>query len=571
MNSIDVFTFSIYFLVLIFIGIWAFLRTKSSGDYFLANRRFGRVLMIAQAFGIGTNTNQPVAVAGASYTIGLAGIWYQWLWLFVTPFFWLIAPIYRRLRYVTMADFFRERYGNTLGLYYTLFGFVYFCLNIGILLKGAGLTLEIILGGAISERQFILAAPIIFMILGLAGGLIGTVFSDLLQGLFMLAFTLFFTIAGIISVGGMAGLHENLPDHMFGLVAPQEVTVYFVIMAVINGLVGIVVLPHHMAIGGAGKSEIACRIGWTYGNLFKRFASIGWAFIGIVAAVRIAGLEMENREMTFGLMAKELLSPGFLGMFTAVITASVMSTFNGFMIHSSALLTRNLYKDYFHPAATDERLLLVGRFSSIITVVVGVLFAFAMDSVVGGIVQIWKLMAYIGLSFWFGILWKRTNRYGVWWSTVVMITLSLYAHHFLHWSLPQEITLYLIAGFVTIIIASRLTSSEPEDALHSFYTLLETPVGQEETLERQGIEIKLKGISEGAVAGGSARKLSWFERILKLDNSCEDEGDGLLLLDLFKSPLNYRRHRIDILGFGVTVIVVAGIMLLMIVLAGIGR
>ena len=568
MSSYDIITFGIYALVLVFIGVWAFLKTKSSGDYFLANRRFGRVLMIAQAFGIGTNTNQPVTVAGASYTNGLAGIWYQWLWLFTTPFFWLIAPIYRRLRYITMADFFRERFGNKLGFYYTLFGFIYFCLNIGILLKGAGLTLEIILDGLITERQFILVTPVIFMVLGLVGGLIGTVYADLLQGLLMLGFTVFLTIAGIMAVGGFTGLHGHLPEQMFSLAASQEVTIYFVIMAIINGLVGIVVLPHHMAIGGSGKSEIACRVGWTYGNLFKRFASIGWAFIGIVAAVRFTGLGIENREMTFGLMAKDLLPSGLLGLFVAVIISSVMSTFNGFMIHSSALLTRNIYKDYLHQAAKEARLLLVGRLSSIITVMIGMLFALSIDSVVDGLVQIWKLMAYIGLSFWFGILWKRTNRYGVWASTAVMISLSVYAHYILHWPLPQEITLYLSAGVLTIIFISRFTPAEPESALKSFYTLLTTPVGQEHLLEAQGIEIKLKGVSESAGMDASQGKVSWLATLLKLDNS--DDESGLILVELGKYPMNYRRFRTDILGFAVSVIIVVVVMLSMVVLAAIG-
>jgi hypothetical protein len=31
-----------------------------------------------------------------------------------TPFFWLVAPVYRRLRYVTLGNFFQERSGSLL-------------------------------------------------------------------------------------------------------------------------------------------------------------------------------------------------------------------------------------------------------------------------------------------------------------------------------------------------------------------------------------------------------------------------------------------------------------------------
>ena len=38
----------------------------------------GKILMITQALGTGTHSDQAAGVAGAAYTTGLAGIWYQW-------------------------------------------------------------------------------------------------------------------------------------------------------------------------------------------------------------------------------------------------------------------------------------------------------------------------------------------------------------------------------------------------------------------------------------------------------------------------------------------------------------
>ena len=88
-----------YFIGITGIGVWAYKKVKNTGDYFMGGRSFGKVLTIFHAFGVGTHTDQPVTVAGACSEIGLAGIWYQWLYLFATPFYWLLAPIYRRLIY----------------------------------------------------------------------------------------------------------------------------------------------------------------------------------------------------------------------------------------------------------------------------------------------------------------------------------------------------------------------------------------------------------------------------------------------------------------------------------------
>jgi SSS family solute:Na+ symporter len=62
-----------YFIGITDVGLWTYKKIKSSADYFMGNRRFGKILMIVQAFGVGTHTDQPVSVAVASYTTGLAG------------------------------------------------------------------------------------------------------------------------------------------------------------------------------------------------------------------------------------------------------------------------------------------------------------------------------------------------------------------------------------------------------------------------------------------------------------------------------------------------------------------
>lgn len=84
---------------------------------------------------------------------------------------------------------------------------------------------------------------------------------------------------------------------MFSFVAPKEVTLFFIVMVVFNGLVGVVVEPHHMAIGGAGKSELNCRTGWTYGNFVKRLATLGWAFIGVLLQhfIQVWTMQIVNR------------------------------------------------------------------------------------------------------------------------------------------------------------------------------------------------------------------------------------------------------------------------------------
>ena len=93
LHWLDWIVLGLYFLFTLCLGMWTMSKIKNSGDFFMGGRRFGKILMIAQAFGVGTHTDQPVTVSGAAYQSGLAGIWYQWIFMFSTPFFWIIAPV----------------------------------------------------------------------------------------------------------------------------------------------------------------------------------------------------------------------------------------------------------------------------------------------------------------------------------------------------------------------------------------------------------------------------------------------------------------------------------------------
>ena len=74
-------------------------RVKDTEGFFMGNRRFGKSLMVAQALTTGTRADYAIGVVGASYEIGMDGIWYQWMYIFSTPLFWLLSPIFRRMRY----------------------------------------------------------------------------------------------------------------------------------------------------------------------------------------------------------------------------------------------------------------------------------------------------------------------------------------------------------------------------------------------------------------------------------------------------------------------------------------
>ena len=100
-----------YLIIITAIGLIVGYRVRQTGEYFLGGRRFGPWLMMGQSFGVGTHAEMPVALAGAVYSLGASAIWFQWKNLFITPFYWLMAPVFRRIRRTTMAELTEDRYG----------------------------------------------------------------------------------------------------------------------------------------------------------------------------------------------------------------------------------------------------------------------------------------------------------------------------------------------------------------------------------------------------------------------------------------------------------------------------
>ena len=178
----------IYLLGVTILGIKIGKRIKGSADFFMP-RRFGKGMMMMHAFGTGTASDQAVVVSSASFKNGLSGIWFQWLWLFCTPFYWLIAPIFRRLRAITTADVYALRFGSSVAVLFSIIGVIGLSLKIGLMLKGAGALIDAGTAGAISTDLAIPIVAVLFVIYGAAGGMSAAIITDYIQGVLTIIFS----------------------------------------------------------------------------------------------------------------------------------------------------------------------------------------------------------------------------------------------------------------------------------------------------------------------------------------------------------------------------------------------
>ncbi len=112
LSLLDIIAVVGYFSIVIYIGFWAMRRIKNQEDYFLAGRRFGKLIQTFAAFGQATSASTSVNATTTTVANGASGIWGSLSYVFATPIFWMTSPWYRRLRLLTMGDFFEDRYGS---------------------------------------------------------------------------------------------------------------------------------------------------------------------------------------------------------------------------------------------------------------------------------------------------------------------------------------------------------------------------------------------------------------------------------------------------------------------------
>ena len=509
----DLVALGLYFVVIVAVGVWS-ARQVTGMDDFVMPRRFGKLFMIFFAFGAGTHSDQAVSVASKTYTNGVSGIWYQWLWLFASPFYWLIAPFMRRFRALTTADVFELRYNQSVAMLYALVSLALYSVNIGVMLKGSSAVIEASTGSTVNAEWAIALMTVLFVVYGIAGGLGAAIVTDLIQGVLTIFFSFLLLPFVLHAVGGMAGLRESLPQiapdrSMLSLVAPEDIGVFYIAVIALNGLVGIVTQPHTMGNCAAGRTELDGQVGFMCGNMIKRVCTIAWCLTGLAGVAYFAGSDI-HPDNVFGQIAHDFLPgilPGLLGLFLAGLLASVMSSCDAFMVSSAGLVAENLYKP-FVPGRSQRHYLWVARISSLGVVAGGVVFAYRLEGVVAGLEIFWKIAPMLGIAFWLGLFWRRATSAGAWVSTLAAFgTWWLTAQKFaVEWiaelpaaeslrfvvevvvkgelktvvSLPWQMLFYLSAGLICGIVVSLMTPPVNQEKLERYFALLRTPVRADE-------------------------------------------------------------------------------------------
>lgn len=548
MTSLDYIVLIGYFVSITTFGIWISRKIRTSDNYFRGGRKFRWYIMIGQAFGVGTHAEMPVAQTGATFSNGFATIWYQWKNMLITPFYWLIAPFYRRSERTTVGEIVEDRYGSKMGIVYSIFAISFFVFNMGVMLQGAAKVISVASGNLVSPNMVVLFMTLAFLLYSFIGGLIAAAYTDFIQSFLIITLSVILIPLGLKEIGGFHYMKSVLPGHFFDLYnSASGIDAFTIAMLAVNGIVGITAQPHMISMCATGNTERAGRIGQTFGSMVKRLVTIGWALTGLVVAALVVknNATLADPEMAFGYACGQLLVPGLVGLMLSAIVAANMSACSNFMVNTGALFTRNFFKRFIMPEAGDRTLLWIGRYSGLGLSVLGVLFALSIKNVLNGFLFTETLAAFMGIMFLGGIIWKRANRYGA--AAAVIVSFSVYylVNYFdtgnlmlvYKWK-PAPFGIAMLSGFFVFWLISIITKPEEKERIDAFF----------DNMRRK---------SDASLPGEDGKKpLAKFT------------GDDLVLLDIPEWRRKerwtnfFKRYREDLAGFFLSWLVV-GILILL--------
>jgi Na+/proline symporter len=525
----------VYLVGMLALGWWSKRGTHSQEGYLLGNRRFGTFMMVMHSFGVGTHPGGVAGVVSKTVSSGASGIWVSWMWMFGTPFYWLIAPIIRRTRYLTMADYFEQRFGRAASTLYAVVAMVGMIVFLASVLLATTRTVEGMMGKAavvpvenqgqtsgaaagttIEDRDLstahapgqageawffgiLLVITVVFIVYSYWGGIVAAVRTDMVQGLMIIALS-FLAIPAALrlkEVGGMEGMLHTLAAQSdsgaryLSLFDTGQFSFLTVLLLSINAPLSMLAMPHLMSVSAAGPTEWEGRVGLTYGNMLKRLCTMGWCILGLCwLAYLIRTESVIHPDAAFGDSIRALLSPALQGIMLACVMAAAMSSGDAVQVTLGGLFSQSIYRVYIDPQADEQRLLAVTRRTGLVVAIVAVVVAVLMrHSVVKALLDYLNILGLIGISSAMGILWRRMNTTGMFFSTiaaVVTFTVTRYALH-----CPREIVtgLPILAGILGGIVGSLLTAPPPAERIEEFFKRVYVPIGQENKLEQSLAEV----------------------------------------------------------------------------------
>ncbi|NWG08485.1 MAG: sodium:solute symporter family protein [Chloroflexi bacterium] len=415
-------------LIRLGIGYWASKRVETTNDYVLAGRRLPIWMAAPSIMATWFAAETLMGSSSEAYKYGLQGVIFDpfgaTMCLFLSAL--LIVRVARRAQYVTIMDFFQQRYGTAMSVVGSIAQIIgYFGWTAAQIVAG-GAILQALLGWDLSVGMVLVAGVV--TIYTMAGGLWADTALDFMQmfltmgGLLVIFGGILWAVGGLDSFISMAGAQYT--DYPFAM-APTEAEgylgygghmgwFYYAAAWMAIGFGSIPAQDYLQRTCAAKNENVAVKSTYIAAFLYITFGVLS-PFIGMAAhAVPTIGpeLEADTSQFVLILMAMEYLPPFLTALFVAALASALMSTSDSFMLAGATMFTENIVK-VFKPDLSDKSQLLLTRLALVVSGILSLSIALWAETIYE-LAVLANTCILVGMvaPYVIGMYWKKANHIG---------------------------------------------------------------------------------------------------------------------------------------------------------------
>lgn len=456
-NTVDRFDYGLiglYFVIIIWIGLYAARQNRTSDEYFKGGGRIPWVIAGLSNWASGYSAFMFVAAAGFTYLYGVGAviIFTSAVWAYILGYF-VFGKLWRRARISSPLQFLTRRYSPSTTYFYSIASIIPQIVGIGQGLYILCIFISTALG--FNEREFdlgvaavtgfqlsIILVGAVMVIYSVIGGLWAAVLSDTVQSVIIMTMTVIIFPVSFSYLGDgrglLAGFSRLLSEAPQGYlqVSGDTANPLFLIAYFVNVLlgynVGWAIVQRYYSVSDerdTKKMALLCAVLALIGPLL---------WILPVMASRIIFPDINSlwpsfavpAEASFVSLALLLLPHGLIGFVVSAILSATLGQANDAFNWLAATLTRDIYvplrKRFVGAETSDRHQLVIARLTMFIVGALGVWVALYIPKLGGAFqfaLQFYSLTAAFMMPVALGLLYTRTP----WWSGIASCSAAIIA------------------------------------------------------------------------------------------------------------------------------------------------
>jgi len=418
-SNVDFIIVIVYFLLVLGIGIWIGLKTKTEEDLFLGGRSLTWGVIGFSLFASNISSTTLIGLSGAAYTSGIAVSNYEWLaGLPLIIMAAIFIPVYLNARITTVPEFLELRYDSRSR---KIFSAVTIIISVLVDMAGglyAGAIVLKVFFPFIELWQTTFVLALVAGVYTAFGGLKAVVYTDTIQAAILIVGCSVLTYILFSQHGfSWASVTSSLPEGRLSVIRPSNDPM----LPWLGTLVGVPLLGFWYWVTNqyvtqrvlAAKDVNHARWGAILGGFLKILPLFIMVLPGAMAVSLLPNIE--NSDMVFPTLVSEVLPVGIVGIVLAGLISAIMSTVDSTLNSASTLIVMDFIKPK-SSGLTSQQIVKIGRVTMALIMILAAVWA----PMIGSFGGLWSYLQQIfaiivppiAVLFLVGVFYKPANGTG---------------------------------------------------------------------------------------------------------------------------------------------------------------